>query len=120
MIGESGRVKGPGSFGTTKRRQTRPGQMVAYPAVHCHDERPEPSIGIPVTLAHNDRECSERRFEPMREIGDVTPGPFETESVLVEKRIEFGDKGRDFAWLRACYPLGSPSADALQFLSELR
>jgi hypothetical protein len=37
----------------------------------------------------------------MREIGDVASGPFEIECVLVEKRIEFGDKRRDFAWLRA-------------------
>jgi hypothetical protein len=65
-------------------------------------------------LIHDHRQCGERRFETMREIGDVTPGPFEIERVLVEKRIEFGDQRRDFAWLGAMYPLGSPSADALQ------
>jgi hypothetical protein len=57
--------------------------------------------------------------QPMRKIGDVTAGPFEIESVLVEKRIELGHKRRDFDWLRACYALGSPSADALQVLRQL-
>ena len=35
---------------------------------------------------------------------------------LVKERIEFGDKRRDFAGLRARYPLGFPGADALQVL----
>jgi hypothetical protein len=55
----------------------------------------------------------------VRKIGDVTSGPFEIERVLVEKRIEFGDKRRDFAWLRACYALGAPRANTLQVLGQL-
>jgi hypothetical protein len=56
----------------------------------------------------------------MRKIGDVTSDPFEIERVLVEERIEFGDKRRDLAWLRARYSLGSAGADALQILGQLR
>ena len=71
-------------------------------------------------LIHDHRQCGERRFETMREIGDVTPGPFEIERVLVEKRIEFDHKRRDFAWLHGRYSLGSAGANALQVLSQLR
>ena len=41
----------------------------------------------------------------MRKIGDVASSAFEIERVLVEKRIEFGDKRGDFVRLRAGYPL---------------
>jgi hypothetical protein len=50
----------------------------------------------------------------MREIGDVAPGPFEIECILVEKRIEFENKRRNFAWLRGRYSLCSAGADAAQ------
>jgi hypothetical protein len=56
----------------------------------------------------------------MRKIGDVASGPFEIECVLVEKRIEFHDKRRDFTWLRARYSPGSAGANALQVLNQLR
>ena len=65
---------------------------MAYPSVHCHDERPKPFVGIPTTFIHDHRQRGERRFETMRKIGDVTSSPFEIERVLVEERIEFGDK----------------------------
>ena len=95
--------------------------MVAYPSVHRHDERPEPSIGIPSALIHDDRQRRERRFEAMRKISEVTPGPLGIECVLVEKRIELSDKRRDFAWQRACYALGTPGADTLQVaLDDIR
>lgn len=90
--------------------------MVAYPSVHRHDQRPQPPVGIPATFIHDDRQCRERRLEPVRKIGDVASGPFEIERVLVEERIEFGDKRRDFVWLPAGYSLGSAGADALQVL----
>src|SRR6202020_417452 len=117
MIGHFGREKCPRALGSAKRGQARPRQMVAYSSVHCHDERSEPSIGIPATLVHNDRQRGERRFQPMRKIGDVTAGPLEIECILIKKRIEFCDKGRDFAWLCAMYPLFSPRADPLQVFS---
>jgi hypothetical protein len=94
--------------------------MVAYPSVHRHDERPEPSIGIPSALIHDDRQRRERRFEAMRKVGDVASSPFEIKRILVEKRIELGDKGGDLAWLRAGNSLRSPCADALQVLGQLR
>ena len=57
----------------------------------------------------------------MRKISEVTPGPLGIECVLVEKRIELSDKRRDFAWLCACYALGTPGADTLQVaLDDIR
>jgi hypothetical protein len=109
MIGDSRREKGPCALRTAKRGQARPGQMVAYPSVHGHDKRPEPPVGIPAPFIHDGRQRRERRFEPVRKIGDVTSGPFEIERVLVEKGIELGDKRRDFvcctAGIRSALPV---------------
>jgi hypothetical protein len=56
----------------------------------------------------------------MRKIGDIASSAFEIQYVLVEERVEFADKRRDFAWLRVGYPLSLPSADALRVLGQQR
>src|SRR4029077_11652330 len=80
--------------------------MVANAPLHGLNQGAE-FLGPGVAFWQRNAERRQRSFQPVRQVGDVTPRAFEIGCILPQQRVELRGKWLDFERLRLGYRLGS-------------